>query len=345
MSAGRRKEGAQVGLVRRVCGHALAVVAALLLFVAAPGVASAEAGRPTGWTLDAATAQVSVGRVDLHYDPDVADEAQWLAARIPAWWSGIERDLAGDIDDTLRITFVKHAGGVARATGMPQWVAGVANPPRGEIAIALYGPDGAPTNLEELLKHEMAHVALHRAVGGAALPRWFHEGVAESFTGTVSLARAHALAGAVFGAGVKDLEGLERDFRSGDGVDASVAYAAARDLVLFLRAQDEHGAQFRQVLGELRMGHGFEASFVRAYGRGLPELVRGWRQDLPGRFVWYPMVASGGMPFFVMIPLIGLAWRRRRRILDASWARIELEEARARAAALGLPAAPFAGHA
>lgn len=321
---------------RQVVKWPLAVLMAAILWTGTSATALAESGRPTGWTLDEATEHVRVGKVELHYDPDLADEADWLVARIPGWWSEIEQALAGDIDDTLRITFVEHAGGVARATGTPQWVAGVASPPRGEIAIALYGPDGAPSNLEELLRHEMAHVALHRAVGGADVPRWFHEGVAESFTGTISLARAQALAGAVFGGGVKDLEGLERDFRGADGVDASVAYAAARDFVIFMRNQDPTGSQFRQVLTELRMGYGFEAAFLRSYDKGLHELVRDWRQDLPGRFVWYPLVASGGMPFFLMGPLIFLAWRRRRRILAASWARIDLEEARARAA-LGLP--------
>ena len=34
--------------------------------------------------------------------------------------------------------------------------------------------------LEDVLRHEVAHVLISRAAGGRAVPRWFHEGVAMS---------------------------------------------------------------------------------------------------------------------------------------------------------------------
>jgi hypothetical protein len=197
--------------------------------------------------------------------------------------------------------------------------------------IARHGPDGAPSDLQTLLRHEMAHVILHRAAGERRLPRWFHEGVAESFTEGISLTRAETLAGAVFGPGVPNMRDLERSFHADNGRDASVAYAAARDLVTHLRYHDGSGAKLRQVLTELRLGHGFEASFVRSYDMALEELVSEWRNGLPGRFVWYAMVAGGGMPFALVLPLVGWAWMRRRKVLRLSWERIEAEDAMVRA--------------
>ncbi|MBC8071861.1 MAG: hypothetical protein IAG13_26275 [Deltaproteobacteria bacterium] len=307
-----------------------------MLAFAAPALAST--GKPEGFAVEQASSQIVLGKVTLRYEPELADDAEMLAQSIPQWWSEIERPLARDVDDRVRITFVNHSGRVAEATGMPQWVAGVARPEAGDIVIARHAPDGSRTDLERLLKHEMAHVILHRATGGAELPRWFHEGMAESVTGGISLTRAQTLAAAVFGPGVPDLAKLEQHFRGSDGADAAVAYAAARDLVEFLRSRDAQGAQgasMRQLLAELRRGTDFEAAFVRAYDASLPDLVGQWRGGLRGRFVWYPMIASGGVPFALLMPLVFAAWLRRRRELARGWARLEREDEIERAAMAG----------
>jgi hypothetical protein len=213
------------------------------------------------------------------------------------------------------------------------WVSGVAHPPRGEIAIAMHNPDGSRSDLDTLLRHELVHVALYRATGGADLPRWFHEGVAESLANEVSLMRAEALAGAVFGAGVPALDRIEAEFR-GDARQASVAYAAARDFTTYLRYHDPAGAQFRQVLSQLRNGREFEQAFADAYGVPLAELDRDWRAGLFGRFMWLPLLGSGGLPFLLAGPVVVFAWVRRRRRLAADWARLEAEDQAERAARL-----------
>lgn len=328
-----RRASRQVGslalhFMRTVFGL-IALVLSLVVFAPA-STAQAATGDPAGWAVERATAKVVVGRAVLHYEPGLEDEALALAQEIPGLWSDVERSLAIDLDDRLQITYLTHAGRVAEATGMPHWVAGVAHPSSGEIMISRYGPDGAPSNVTAVLKHEMAHVALHRATDGAPVPRWFHEGVAESFEDNVSLARAQALANLVFGAGVPDLGELEASFHGNEGRDAAVAYAAARDLVTFLRFRDGTGDDLRQLLTELRLGHGFEASFIRAYGHSLPELVSEWRQGLPGRFVWFPLIAGGGMPLVLLVPVMVMAWIRRRRKAAAGWARLEREEERLR---------------
>lgn len=315
-----------MSVARRVMRWVATFAMVLGLWLGAMGTARATEGRPTGWDVERATEVVRVGKLELRYEPDLADSALMLAERAPAWWSAIETELAGDVDDALRVTFVEHAGRVAEASGMPHWVAGVAHPPSGEILIARHGPDGAPTNLEELLRHEMAHVVLHRAVGGQDVPRWFHEGVAEAFNGTLSFGRSQTLAAAVFGPGVPDLERLEESFHGTNGQQVAVAYAASRDLVEFLRAYDATGMRLRQVMTGLRQGRRFEVAFIRAYGVSLPELVSQWRAGLPGRFIWYPLAASGGLPFILLAPLVAIAWLRRRRAVRRGYARLEHED-------------------
>lgn len=319
----------------------LAVGLALVLAIATP--ASASTGRPEGFAVDRASERIALGRATLRYEPELADDAAELAKHIPTWWSEIERPLARDVDDAVTIHFVDHAGRVAEVTGMPRWVAGVARPEAGEIVIARHAPDGTRTDLEQLLKHEMAHVILHRASGGAELPRWFHEGVAESVTGGISLGRAQTLAQAVFGPGVPDLARLEAQFHGDDGPEAAIAYAAARDLVEFLRAHEARtgaspDAALRQAMFELREGRSFDEAMARAFGAPLPELVKTWRDGLPARFVWFPLVANGGLPMALTVPLLFAAWIRRRRVIEAGWARLDAEDdlERARVAALGV---------
>jgi hypothetical protein len=323
---------------------ALGVLTALVLLFGAPRAALAEHGEPIQWELGAASQELIVGRARLRYEPGLQDEALELAENLPGWWSEIEEALGRDLDDGLTIHLVSHAGLVARATGMPVWVSGVAHPPRGEIAISMHDPDGSRSDIDTLLQHELVHVALYRATNGAKLPRWFHEGVAESFANEVSLLRAEALAGAVFGVGVPDIERLETYFH-GDARQANVAYAAARDFVTWLRYYDaghgdagggHDGAEFRQLLSQLHGGREFQQAFVDAYGVNLAELDSSWRAGLFGRFMWFPLLGSGGLPFVLVGPIVVIAWIRRRRRLADDWARLDAQEQAERDAARGV---------
>lgn len=303
----------------------LALVAALMVVFGPLRAAHAESGTPAGWQLSTATSEVVVGRVTLRYDPNLADEAMVLADHIPEWWSEMEQALAGDLDDRLTINYVAHAGRIAEATGMPRWAAGVAHSESGEIVISQHAPDGSRTDLDSLLRHEMAHVALYRATGGNEVPRWFHEGVAESFGNEIDLMRSQTLAGAIFGSGVPRLEQLEENFHGVDAIAATVSYAAARDFVNHLRGRDD-GSDLRQVMSEIRRGTSFEGAFVKSYGRSLDELDSEWRTGLTGRFVWFPVISSGGLPFAALSPLIVVAAVRRRRQLREGWARLTRED-------------------
>jgi len=313
----------------------LAFAFTLIGLLAAPQLARADVGEPAGWTTSLANQRIVLGRAVLHYEPHLEDEARGLAHEMPQWWSEVEQTLATDLDDTLDVYFLDHAGRVAESTGMPRWVAGVAHSESGEIMIARHGPDGSPTNLEQLLKHEMAHVALHRATGGAKVPRWFHEGVAEAAEGGISLGRSQSLAGMIFGPGVPNFEELEKLFYT-DGPKVPQAYAASRDFVNFLREYrrpdqvaggKRDSDNLKQLLTQMKAGHTFEASFIRTYGIGLAELGMKWRQGLPGRFVWYPLLAGGTLPFALVFPLVLVAWVRRRRHYKAGIARLEAEDA------------------
>ncbi len=324
--------------------HAVLVLAtALMLWLGIALQARADAGTPTGWDVEMANQRMQIGQIVLKYEPDLEDDARALADAIPEYWSRIEQELAGDLEDRMTIILVNHAGRIADTTGVHRWAAGVAHSPSGRIMISRHAPDGSRTELGNLLKHEMVHVALYRAVGNQPLPRWFHEGVAESFTNNIDFARSRALAAAVFGPGVPRLELIERNFYQEDPLAASVAYAASRDLVSYLRARDDRGSDFRQFLHEIREGHGFEASFIRSFGLSLAELDAEWRAGLSGRFAWFPIIGNEGLPLALVSPLFVIAlWRRKKRFREGL-ARLEREERMGRVGPYGRYHGGYAG--
>ncbi len=324
--------------------HAVLVIAtALMLWLGVAPQARAEAGVPTGWDVELANQRIQVGPVLLKYEPELEEDARALAEAIPGYWSRIEQELAGDLEDRMTIILVNHAGRIAETTGVHRWAAGVAHSPSGQIIVSRHAPDGSRTELGNLLKHELVHVALYRAVGNRPLPRWFHEGVAESFTNNIDFARSRTLAAAVFGPGVPRLEQIERDFYEDDALAASVAYAATRDLVSFLRARDNQGSDFRQFLHEIREGHGFDASFIRAFGLTLEELDAEWRAGLSGRFAWFPIIGNEGLPLALVSPLFVVAlWRRRKRFREGL-ERLEREENQTRNGRFGRYHGGYAG--
>jgi hypothetical protein len=93
------------------------------------------------------------------------------------------------------------------------------------------------------------------------------------------------------------------------------------------RPGDGGDLQLRQLLTEIEQGRRIELAFVRAYGRSLAELALEWRQDLPGRFVWYPLLASGGLPLMLVAPLVLVGWLRRRRAYHRGLRRLADQEA------------------
>lgn len=311
-----------------MCGRRIQFVGLVLLVclgISAPP-AHAEMGRPVGWQLGSDHQTLRYARVTMHHATSLSALAAELVEMVPGWWIDIENQLGVDVQDDVEIHFVDHAGRVADATGMPRWVVGVAHGPSGRIAIARHQPDGSRAELRGLLRHELAHIATHRALGGHRMPRWFHEGVAESIGEEIDLARAQTLATAVFGRGVPPMDRMEQYFRSEDPRLVAVAYAASRDFVRYLRYRAANEAAFHYFVGQIRRGHAMKAAFHHAYGVSMAELEREWRASLGMRFVWYVLLSSASMPFVAATPLMLLAWLRRRRQRGARLAAMAREE-------------------
>jgi len=277
-------------------------------------------------------------RVTVRAEAGLAPQARRLAARA-------ERDLArieGDLDglprvDRVEVRLVKHMEDVAAAApagrGAPVWAAGTAYPDAGVVVVAARGRRGELLDVEQTLSHELAHVALARALGPGRVPRWLTEGFAYLHSSDFSWGRAQTLMGAVMGRRLIPLGALDAAFPAAEDA-AALAYAESYDFVAFLarrgRWQDERDdgsrAAFQQLLAELATGVPLEQAARDAFGRGLLDLEREWADDLRTRYLWYPIGLGATLLWVGAALLLVLGWarrRRQRRRILAQWARDE----------------------
>ena len=278
------------------------------LWVVTPAAATPA---PHVWQVPGSTEQIVLGPIEVRYEPGMEAQARALASSIPGWWSSLESALGEDVDDRLTLHLTSHAGELARASGTAGWANGVARPAAGEMIVTMFGPDGRPVAIEGVVRHELAHVALHRAVGGARVPAWFHEGVADNLGDEISPGRREALARGYAG-GVPSLEALSVPFQ-GDATDIATAYAVSRDFVAYLWALDQGGDKFPALIDAIRRGRGFERAVVDTYGATVATLGAQWREGLWSRFSWAPLATSPDAFLVLLSPLGVVAWWRRRR--------------------------------
>ena len=329
--------------------RALGALLALILF-GVPRSASAQ-GAASSVSTEVSSDQVSTGHVSTGhisterlasapegYFREDFGEVQWvahtsqrerieeLAAALPDYWHELGADLGVDLPPGLSIRVVQRPEDIeALSPGgrAPEEASGVAWPARGVIVLRLQDPVGhEPTDLHTVLKHELSHVALHRATRGAESPRWFKEWLAIEQSGERSLARFETLWEAAAEGSLIPLSRLDAHFPR-EPRAVSVAYAQAADLVAFLHRQED-GRRLSELVDYLAQTPEatFDDALLVTYGLTPSRLEAEWRADIARRQGAVPSLV-GGSTFWVLAILIG-AWalfvlRRRGRAKLARW--------------------------
>jgi hypothetical protein len=247
-------------------------------------------------------------------------------------WARVVDELGGAIDDRviIRVGLDPEAMRALAPVGHPppDYAAGVAYPRFGVILLTLQAPDSwERPDIEKVLTHELSHIALHRAVGGQHLPRWFVEGVAVQQAGENDLSRIQTLWQAEVGDNVVPLADLDRHFpRYPHRV--SVAYAQSADIVAHMRKADSDARRFRSLIRKIgEEGMTFDEAFFDSYEMSLATMEREWRDRLDERFQTIPLVVTGGGLWVLASVLLVLAYIRRRRQHRAVMKRWAAEEA------------------
>jgi hypothetical protein len=199
---------------------------------------------------------------------------------------------------------------VARAT--PAWIAGFAAGGSNTVVVfPARSPSYPSATLDDVLRHEVAHILIHRAAAGQPVPRWFNEGLAMAAEhGWRFRDQTRLLFHLVSGPRLSLVE-LNRLFEGGES-GRSRAYLLSGALVRELLKQ--HGeASAAKILQ--RMGHGdsFDDAFIAITGVSPPEAESRFWDSQRVWTNWVSLLFSDEALWVVVTLLALLAILRRRR--------------------------------
>lgn len=270
-------------------------------------------------------------RLEVDAPPELEPTARRIRAFPPEELESAQR-LVGLEEPGLPIRVYLAPEGSGAALAVPPWVAGYAYSDRGIVVLL---PARTPTypdsSLEDLLRHEVAHVLVARAAGNRPLPRWFQEGMAMIAGLSWGLDDRARLTLTLVADRQIPLDELDRRFQ-GTGAQAHRAYAISGAFVRNLL--ERHGPESPgRILAGVREGLSFEDAFLRATGETLEDAESAFWRLQSFWYRWVPILTSSAL-LWILITLLFLWAVKRRRARDAALRRMwEEEEERQRLAA------------
>ena len=220
----------------------------------------------------------------------------------------VELVIAADRDDFRRL-IGPHA---------PEWGAAIAVPAERRIVMQGQRAGSDAGDPLEVLRHELAHLALHEALGDLP-PRWFDEGYASYAAGEWSREEVLATNLALAVRGPPTFERLEDTFSGGSG-SAQQGYALAYRAIAELAALDPDRGLSGFFAAWKRSGS-LDAAVRAAYGITLDGFETLWQKRTRRRYGMMAIAAdlsvATGITLALVLPLY-LARRRRDRMRMAA---------------------------
>ena len=304
--SGRSAAGRAVGARRAPWPRALRIAGFLLSLLATPDLAAQEPrtvvlerGR---FTFVASTADSALARTMLE-----SAERNDTFPGLPRPDARVRIDIASD-EAAFRALIGPSA---------PEWGAAVAFPRAQRIVMQGRFIGAEVGNPLEILRHELAHLALHESLGELP-PRWFDEGYASYAAGEWDRDETLATNFALVLRGVPTLEALDDGFYAG-AQRATGAYAIAFRAVAELAALDrERGLAL--FFDRWRETRSMDSAMRAAYAITYDGFEKRWQARTRRRFGAVALVADlaliGIGIVAVLIPLQQAQRRRRRQRLE-----------------------------
>jgi hypothetical protein len=281
----------------------------------------------TGLAAAPATLERSTPRFRLRFTPRAEGAARALAPQLERLRDEVAAALGRDWPGVteVRVGFGREEYEALAVDGQrpPGWAVALAWPERNVVLVEAHSL--AQGDGQQTLRHELVHVALGQL--GRRWPHWFQEGLAMALTQerAYRLGQFTTLARAVALDRVYRLQDLAEGFpRDPDGVE--VAYAEAAAFVSFLQARHPPSA-FGVLLDRVEAGDPFELAFGLAFHTSVSVEEKAFREEMPFRYPWWPVVLSGGTLAWVVAAalMVAASLKRRRQVAAyrAEQARLE----------------------
>jgi hypothetical protein len=213
---------------------------------------------------------------------------------------------------------------------VPEWGTAVAFPHANRIVMQGRRAGARAGDPLEVLRHELAHLALHETLGDLP-PRWFDEGYASYAAREWSREDALRTNLALVVRGTPTLEELERWFRGGTS-RAEAAYALSYRAVAELAELDRQRG-LTVLFREWERTGKLDTAIRGAYGLTLAGFETRWRDRTRRRYGGLAVLADVTVgALFVLVVVLPLYVARRRRDRRRMAALVAADEAADRAA-------------
>ena len=230
-------------------------------------------------------------------------------------------DLLGVRDSGLAIQVELAGENSDVARDVAPWIAGFAIGNSNRVVLFPARSPGYPDHtLEDVLRHEVAHVLISRAAAGRPIPRWFNEGVAMAVERDRQFQDETQLLYQLMTGGRTDLDTVDRLFAGGQN-DQVRAYALAGSFVHELMRRSGPSS-IREILARVSRGSSFDSAFSDVTGETLGTAqVEFWK----GQRIWtswIPILTSSTLLWSTITILAILAFymRHRRNLqLEKQW--------------------------
>jgi hypothetical protein len=276
------------------------------------------------------------GWLTISYPPGAHERVQPLLSDADAVKAKLGDELGQSVLDhvEVRVARTTEEMGTLAPSELPppSYASGVAYPPLKLVLLSLTAPVGAEaTDLGEVFRHELVHIALEEAVAGHHIPRWFNEGFAIHESGEHPLARVRTLWDATLSKTVIPLTDLDRSFPQ-ENYEVSIAYAESADFVRFLLRDDDR-QRFASLIDRAHNGEPFDRALADAYGVDLRKLEYEWREDIAKRYSFLPVLTGGSFLWVIVIGMLGVGYYKKKKRDKATMLRWDQEDAAREAAA------------
>lgn len=219
----------------------------------------------------------------------------------------------------------------------PEWGAAVAFPGSQRIVMQGRRAGSDAGDPIDVLRHELAHLALHEALGDLP-PRWFDEGYASYAANEVDRDAVLSANLALLIRGMPSLDSLDAGF-TGGSVRAEGTYALAYRAVAELAARDPQRG-LTLFFRYWKQSGRFDAAVRSAYGITAAQFEQIWqtrtRRRYGGLALFANLSLAAAMTLFIVLPFY-IARRRRDRLRMQALQRAD-EEAERREAASAIEA-------
>jgi hypothetical protein len=252
--------------------------------------------------------------------PELVPIQKKLEAIDPARYADIAQTVGlADTGAPIQVVLAPETSEVAR--DVPSWVAGFASTPDEMIVLFPSRTPGYPNgSLEDVLRHEVAHVWIGRASAERPIPRWFNEGLAMSVERGWRLVDEGQFVYQLALGSRPSLTELDRMF-GGSQSDQTRAYALSGALVHDVLQRNGSGTG-AAILSRMHDGASFDHAFEVVVGRTPAEAESDFWDSQRLWTSWLPLLTSSTTLWLAITGLALLAIARRimkNRAIERKW--------------------------